>query len=436
MQKPCLKLCDDIVNRLKNKNSHLAPFLSILRASTLIKNSSNETVFTLKLPSTLYKERVEKNYSQIFEKEISTVHKSPFRFEVIVSEKKQKPIIIKKKLSTQKIKVQKKEAKNYLFNPSFVFKNFVSGSSNPVVLNFFKGLAQNPNSCSSVFIFGKTGCGKTHLLQAFCQEVLEKNPHFPLLYFSGEKFLQECVSSIRTNQFENFQKKFQNNCQVLIIDDLQGIEKGFRSQEEFFHTFNALTEKGGLVICSCDRLPSEIKKLQNRIQTRLSGGIVLRINSSDLETRTEILSQKAKQKKLLLSQTILKFLAERSENISTRETEGWLNKIKMVCDLSKGKPSLEMVRDILSPHISPFSQTPQGYVQHLAQKNGLSYEKLISSTRTQDVVFVRNKAMYLVREKFPYLSLSQIGNLFGRRSHSTVLHGLKKAQSDKKSIYL
>ena len=424
------KLCKEIITRLKTQNSHLTPFLSILNAS-LLKQISDDK-FSLELPSSLYKERVEKNYLPFFKKEISRLYGKEVTLMVHVSSFV--PNMKKKRLITPR-KEKKPPRSPHLFNPSFSFKNFVSGSSNSLVLQMFKDLSLNPFSYSSVFVYGKTGSGKTHLLHSLGKEIFKTHPEVHLRYLSGERFLQDCVSSIRLQKVEGFQKEFREKCQVLLIDDIQEIEKGLRSQEEFFHAFNSILNRNGLVVCASEKKPAEIKGFQPRIQTRLCGGVVLKINPLTPQVRKDFISLKASQKQIHLSSPVIDFIAEQSESISNRELEGWLNKIKMVCDLGKGKPSLAVVRDTLSSHISPFSQTPQGFIQHIARKNGLSVEKLVSSSRTKSVVFVRNQAMLLVHQKFPYLSLSKIGNLFGRRTHSTVLHALKKACSCKKSIY-
>ena len=325
-------------------------------------------------------------------------------------------------------KNKKKPSKKELFNLLYTFENFISGPSNSLALESLKHASLNPlsNTYSPIFIYGKTGLGKTHLLHALGQNILFQHPSLSLRYLSAERFLHKCVSSIRLNQMDVFQREFRHSCQVLLIDDIQAIERGLASQEEFFHTFNAITDRKGLVVCSCDRLPKEIKKLETRLQTRLSGGLVIQIEPPNLETRIAILQKKSQQKKISLSQEVLSYIAQKSPKSSVRELEGYLNKIKMICDLQNQKPTLFIAQSLFSEESHPTKPlTIEDCIQQTAHQHQISSSLILSKSRAQHIVYARVQAVHLVHKHFPHLSLVQIGHLF-KRSHSTILHILKR----------
>ena len=408
-----------IQHRLEEQFSDRTPFLSFLKAVSL-KQGSQKTQFVLDVPSKLHKEKAQIQLIPLLTQEIhKLIGQQPSQIQIHVNPSKktyQKPLIsqIAKK---EEIKPSSHQA---LFNPLYTFENFVSGPSNEHAFYAIKNVISHPlfNPNNPLFIYGQTGLGKTHLLHALGRALCKQFSR--LYYLSAERFLQECVTSIRTQQMDFFKKKYQQECQILLVDDIQAIEKGVASQEEFFHTFNAITERGGLVVCTCDRLPREIKNMQTRLQTRLAGGVIFEIEPPKIETRIAILQSKAKQKGMHLSEDVLFYIAQNSLH-SVRELEGYLNKIKMVCDLQKQRPSLSFVKTILS---SKESLSVEELLEQVAKEYHVSVQQLRSKSKTKGLVAVRKIAVRQIREKFPHLSLGAIGQFLGGRNHSTILNAL------------
>jgi len=214
-----------------------------------------------------------------------------------------------------------------------------------------------------------------------------------------------------------------------LIDDIQILEKGSASQEEFFHTFNAVHQRGGLIVCSCDRPPRAIKKLQARLQTRLSGGLSAHIDQPKFETRMAILQKKAQERHLFISNEILNFIAKKPLS-SVRELEGVLNKIKMSCEFQNKEPCLKTVRHIFAKNFTKgIPQEIQRIIKDVADSYQIPPSQIYSPQRSKHVVTARNKAIQQIHESFPHLSLNDLGRIFGGRSHSTILHALKKNRS-------
>ncbi len=426
-------LCLQVFKNLKDKYPDQRPFLSFLKTVSLTEGfSKGKRAFTLNVPSSFHKERAKNKLLPLLEKELFSLLNEPLKIEIeVFPTTKKTPPLLSPQISQKKEKYKKNES----FNSTYTFKNFISGPSNSLALGSLKHVSQHPLSSpySPLFIYGKTGLGKTHLLHALGQEILLKHPSLSLHYLSAERFLHRCVTSIRLNQMESFQKQFRNTYQVLLIDDIQAIERGLASQEEFFHTFNAITERKGLVVCSCDCLPTEIRKMETRLQTRLSGGLVIKIDPPDLETRIAILQNKSQQKRISLSQDVLMYIAKKNQDASVRELEGYLNKIKMVCDLQNQEPSLDFIKEMLSKEVINTSSSVEGLIYSVASKHYLSPSKLVSLSRDKNIVYARNQAILLVHEKNPHLSLTQIGRIFGGRNHSTILHSLKQAKKQNRS---
>ena len=421
------KVCLQVLQNLKNKYQDQSPFLSFLKIVRLTERLNQKTrLFTLSVPSRFHKERAKNKLLPLIKKELAQLLDTHYGVQIEIS-----PFQVKTAYKTAPLpSLSKAEKKRGFFNPSYTFDSFISGPSNKWAFHSLKQAGQNPLSCpySPIFIYGKTGLGKTHLLHALGQNISKNHPYFNIQYLSAERFLHKCVTSIRLNQMDAFQKQFRQDCQVLLIDDIQGIERGLASQEEFFHTFNAISERKGLVVCTCDRLPAEIKKLETRLQTRLSGGLVIQIEAPDLETRMAILQSKAHQKQISLSQDVISCIAQKNLQSSIRELEGLLNKVKMICMLQGQKPSLDIVQEMLSSHSLLPPTSIEGTIQQVADQHHITPAKLVSSSRNKDVVYVRNQAIYLVRKKFPHLSLNELGRFFGGRKHSTILNALRQAK--------
>ena len=421
-------VCRQALQNLKDKNQDYPLVLSCLKVLSLKESfSKNGRLFTLFVPSSLHKDRVEKRLISHFKKEFfHLLSGEPFKINIIISkqrkQKKELPSFQKSKKNIQK--------KSSIFNPAYTFENFVPGHSEENNLAFFtaKSLAKKPlqNSNSPFFIFGETGLGKTHLLHSMGHLLQEK---YRCCYLSAERFLYECITAIRCSQMDDFRKKYREQFDILLIDDIQTLEKGSASQEEFFHTFNAIHQKGGLIVCTCDRPPKAVKKLQTRLQTRLSGGLSAHIEQPKFETRTAILQKKAQERRLYLSNEVLTFIAKKPLS-SIREMEGILNKIKMSCEIQNKEPSLKTIRHIFSKNFNRgVPQEIQKIIKETAEACQITSSQLCSPQRSKHIVRARNKALHKVHRSFPHLSLNDLGRIFGGRSHSTILHALKEGKN-------
>lgn len=423
-------ICQQVLKTLKDKNRSYFPILSCLDTLSLqeVPSNSEERVFNLTVPSLFYRNHVEKKLISSFKSELlKLLSGKPFKINIIVSKQKEK-----KNTNFQKKETVSLPTKSSLFNPAYTFESFVPGHSEENNLAFYtaKSLAryplQSPNS--PFFIYGETGLGKTHLLHSMGHLLQNK---YRIRYLSAERFLYECITSIRLHQMEDFRKKYREQIDILLIDDIQTLEKGTASQEEFFHTFNTLHQKGGLIVCSCDRPPKAIKKLQTRLQTRLSGGLSTQIEQPKFETRIAILQKKAKEKQLTLSSDVLSFIAKKPLS-SVRELEGVLNKIKMFCEIQNTPSSLKTVRQIFTKNLQKgVPQEIQKIIKDIANSYQITSAQLCSPQRSKHIVSARNKAIHLVYERFSHLSLNDLGRIFGGRSHSTILHALKEQKKNR-----
>lgn len=425
-----LSVCQQVCRNLEKKYKDYLPIQTYLNSIKINeKKEGSVLIFTLSSPSAFLKQRIEQKVLPLFKKELALLmNNSSFQIQssidkILSNSKKQanppKATPIKKVNSSS---LQKKNP----FNSLYTFENFISGPSNNMAFSAVKNLAQTPlsNPYSPLFIHGKTGLGKTHLLHALGQKLFFEKPELKIHYLSAERFLYECVQAIRQGCMDLFRKQYRDNSHILLIDDIQAIEKGHSSQEEFFHTFNTISEKGGLIVCTCDRLPREIKKMETRLQTRLSGGLVIQIDPPDLETRMAILQRKAKQRNIPLPHEILLFIAQIS-TASIRELEGNLNKIKMACEIQNQKPELTFAKKVFSQETSSTTYIDE-ILEHIASEYHISIAQMLSSSRSKTVLKARQKAICTIHKRFNHLTLSEIGRVFGGKSHSTILYTLRK----------
>ena len=420
-------ICQKVLQTLRVKNEGVLPVLSCINALNIEEKATNKKkrVFVLTVPSLFFKQRIESRLLDQLLEELKSFSKEPFSIEFNVSGKK----IVLPKSQAKKIppKISKAPSvKKTVFNPSYIFENFIPGSSNENNLAFFtaKNLAENPlgNQNSPFFIYGASGLGKTHLLHSIGNRL--NIPSEKVFYLSAERFLYECVSAIREDQMDSFKQKYRRDALVLLIDDIQSIERAPRSQEEFFHVFNSIHERGGLIVCTCDRPPSSLKKMEKRIQTRLLSGIFAQIEPPKTETRLAILQKKSQEKKLRLSAEALSYLAKIPSS-SVRELEGFLNKISMFSSIQKRDLSFVEIKNLFGKQ----EESPSLKVQEVIKEVALAYQitpsQLCSSQRAKHIVRARRVAIKKVRKHFPDLSLSEIGRFFGGKSHSTILHHLQ-----------
>ena len=317
-------------------------------------------------------------------------------------------------------------------NPKYVFETFVTSSFNRLAHAAALNVAKNPGQGNNpLFMYGGVGLGKTHLMHAIGHEVLKNDPDKRVLYITSEKFTNELINSIRDNTPEAFRQKYRN-IDLLMVDDIQFLSKKIQTQEEFFHTFNALYQANKQIVLSSDRPPKELKDLEERLSSRFAGGMVTDIQPPDLETRIAILQKKAYMEKIDVDNEALAYIANRIDS-NIRELEGGLTRVVAYADLIGENITTDLVADALKdvyPESHSKEITMDVIQEVVASYYNLKVDDLNSSKRTKALAFPRQIAMYLCRE-LTDTSLPQIGEFFGGRDHTTVLHAHNKISEEK-----
>lgn len=314
-----------------------------------------------------------------------------------------------------------------MLNPKYTFDTFVIGNSNRFAHAASLAVAESPSDAyNPLFLYGGVGLGKTHLMHAIGHYMLHENPAIKLVYITSENFTNELISAIQNNRNTEFREKFRN-VDVLMVDDIQFIAGRDSTQEEFFHTFNQLHASGKQIIISSDKPPRDIPTLEERLRSRFEWGLIADIQKPDYETRIAILRKKAQVEHIDVSDDIIAFIAEKIES-NIRELEGSLTRIIAYASLS-GKPltmavAEEALKNILSIK-DPKRITPDMITQAVSDFYGISPADVKSSKRNREIALPRQIAMYLTRDMTD-LSLPRIGDAFGGRDHTTVMHACDK----------
>ncbi|GFR35084.1 chromosomal replication initiator protein DnaA [Thermobrachium celere] len=316
-------------------------------------------------------------------------------------------------------------------NPKYTFDTFVVGNSNRFAHAASLAVAEAPaKAYNPLFIYGGVGLGKTHLMHAIGHYILNNNPKARVVYVSSEKFTNELINSIKDDKNVEFRNKYRN-VDVLLIDDIQFIAGKERTQEEFFHTFNALYEANKQIIISSDRPPKEIPTLEDRLRSRFEWGLIADIQPPDFETRIAILKKKADMENLQVPNEVMVYIANKIQS-NIRELEGALIRIVAFASLSNKEISVELATDVLKDIISNKNNkqiTVELIQDVVASYYNLRIEDFKSKRRTKNVAYPRQIAMYLAR-KLTDLSLPKIGEEFGGRDHTTVIHAYEKISED------
>jgi chromosomal replication initiator protein len=318
-----------------------------------------------------------------------------------------------------------------MLNPKYTFETFVIGAGNRFAHAASLAVAEAPaKAYNPLFIYGGVGLGKTHLMHAIGHYVLQQNPSAKVMYISSEKFTNEFIHAIMNNKAEEFRNKYRN-IDVLLIDDIQFLAGKEQTQEEFFHTFNALHEAGKQIIISSDRPPKEIPTLEDRLRSRFEWGLTTDIQTPDLETRIAILYKKAKADGLDIPDEVILYIANKIDT-NIRELEGALIRVVAYSSLTNRDLSRELAEDALKDIISPAKAkviTITDIQRVVGEHFDLKIEDFKAKKRTKAIAFPRQIAMYLARELTDF-SLPKIGSEFGGRDHTTVIHAHEKISKE------
>ena len=320
-----------------------------------------------------------------------------------------------------------------VLNPRYTFDSFVVGNSNRFAHAASLAVAEGPaKAYNPLFIYGGVGLGKTHLMHAIGHYALEQNPNISVVYVTSETFTNDLISAIGKKSMVDFRNKYRN-ADILLIDDIQFVAGKESTQEEFFHTFNALYEANRQLVISSDRPPKDIPTLEERLRSRFEWGLTADIQPPDIETRIAILRKKAKDDNLVIDQEILSYIATHVQS-NIRELEGALVRVTAHANLHNAPLSLETVAEALKDILkAPVHQpvTIEGIMEIVANYYAIKVSELKSKRRTRNITFPRQIAMYLARD-LTDSSLPEIGQAFGGRDHSTVIHAVEKIESELK----
>lgn len=437
------QIWESVKKNIKIKNPNNAYLETWFSPIELIdtEESHKGTVFKLGVPTDFHKNWISDNFLDRICQEISSVVQKPFQVQLVVVPELEKsstpeseqttltvaPIVSSAPEQDSGYSTLSKSLRQVL-NTEYTFSTFVVGRNNEFAHAACYNVAKNPGGgYNPLFICGPTGMGKTHLLNAVGNHIQESFPQLKIRYVSTEAFLNEFVSGIRRNEMAKLRKKYRDDCDVLLLDDIQVLGRGEAFQEEFFHTMNAFFDRGRQVVVASDRMPRDISGLEDRIRTRLEWGLIADIQMPDVETRVAILRYKAEKKGLQVPDDVVNFIARISKR-SIRELEGNLNKVKMFTELRALPISLDLAKHILASHSSESQQLTVEDIQKLVSDHfQIKISDLKSANRSKPIVVARQIAMYLVKT---YLekSLIDIGRAFGGRDHTTVISALRRIE--------
>lgn len=386
---------------------------------------------TLEVPDIFFKQWVEVNYLIQIKETLKTLAKNDFQINFEVN-----PSLLKRR--TNKIfrsihkSFQEEPLDSLRLNPRFTFENFIVGASNRMAHAASLAVSNAPGkSYNPLFIYGGVGLGKTHLMQAIAHYILAKNPQSKVKYISSEKFTNELILSIQNRTTQRFRQKYRS-IDALLIDDIHFLSGKEAVQEEFFHTFNELYDYHKQIVISSDKPPKEIPKLEDRLVSRFSWGLVVDIQPPDFETRIAILKKKLENEPIKIEGEVITFVAE---NITTniRELEGALIRIIAYSLIENKTITLNLAKDILKDMVKEIYKriTPRMIIEKVSEYFGLPLENIKKNKRNKNLVIPRQIAMYLIRE-LTDLSLPEIGIIFGAKHHTTVLYAHKKIKTDLK----
>lgn len=320
-------------------------------------------------------------------------------------------------------------------NPKYTFESFIVGASNDLAYTACRAVSKDPGTkYNPLFLYGGVGLGKTHLMQAVGNEVTKRNPSARILYTNTETFVNEFLDCIRYKR--KWDASRYRNVDVLIIDDMQFIAGKEKTQEEFFHTFNALHQANKQIIISADKPPKAIPTLEERLRSRFEWGMAIDIQSPDFETRCAILQTKANQSGFTLNRETVEFLAT-SIQTNIRELEGGLNQLLAFCEMRGVEPDLQTAQGLLGNvrQSRPHHLTPRQVIEKTAKHFQLETVDICSPKRDKHIVVPRQIAMYLLRSEL-HLSFPKIASELGRKDHTTAIHSVEKIEKEIKLNYV
>lgn len=398
-----------------------------------VKNVTDSTI-ELSVPNRFILEWVSEKYNALIQEAITSLTGSKYIIIFTVSESAHKDKVPEAASIISEEPKKKDRAKASSFSPTlygkFTFDTFVCGSSNQFAYAASQAVATNPaSSYNPLFIYGGVGLGKTHLLYAIGNYILQHDKISKIFYYTSETFMNEMINSIRNQKMDDFRNKFRK-ADVLLIDDIQFMVGKESTQEEFFHTFNTLYESHKQIVIASDKYPKEIPGLEERLRSRFEWGLIADIQPPDTETKIAILKKKSEQSKINLPDEVALFIASGTTN-NIRELEGMLIRLGAYASLTGSEINLPMARESLKDIIIDKSKdiTIEMIQKMIADHFRLKVSDLKSNKRLKNIVVPRQIAIFLSRE-LTKTSYPEIGERFGGKDHSTIIHSVKKIEQE------
>lgn len=392
--------------------------------------SVDKHILTILVPDALFLEYVKKKYEFLLKVTIEELTGISCEITFIPKDSIKEEEPEKKLIQNHTAAVSQLAIQNANLNPRYTFDTFVVGKNNNLAHAASLAVAESPGEIyNPLFIYGGVGLGKTHLMHSVAHFILKNNPSANILYVTSEKFTNELIDAIRNKNnvsTTEFREKYRTN-DVLLIDDIQFIIGKESTQEEFFHTFNALYEAKKQIIISSDRPPREIETLEDRLRSRFEWGLTVDIQQPDYETRMAILRKKEELEGYNIDNEVIKYIASNIKS-NIRELEGALTKIVALSKLNNREINIELAEEALKDLISPNAVkevTPQLILNVVAEHFGINTLDIIGQKRSKELVFPRQIVMYLCGDMTTE-SLQNIGKALGGRDHTTIIHGTKK----------
>ena len=377
----------------------------------------------LEVPNEFYKNMIESRYSPLIKTALTYITNKSYNISIIEEDEKEEI-----KVKTPSVSAP---ANRNTLNPNYTFEKFVIGNSNKFAHAASLAVAEDPGDIkyNPLFLYGGVGLGKTHLMQAVGNHILMNFPEKSIKYVTGEQFTNELVNALKDSKMEEFKNKYRS-IDVLMIDDIQFIAGKEKSEEEFFHTFEALHKNNKQIILTSDRPPKELYSFNERTKTRFEWGVMADLSAPEFETRLAIIHKKMDMEGYFIDDNVAEYIAKTiTSNI--RELEGAIKKIIAYQDLMKEDITLETAEKIIIDFNISKSKTitPDACIKAVEKHFNLKDGDLVSQKKTKDISYPRQMCMYIMRE-LTKQSLPKIGQALGGRDHTTVLHGIKKIEND------
>lgn len=411
--------------KLKISEQNFSTWIAPIHPIKIVGNQLN-----VEVPNKFIKDWINDNYKSEIEKTLSDVGTVNYVLNIVINKKainkKTKKIDTVKVEKEINIKINTENIPN--LNSKYTFDTFVAGTSNQFAHAAAMAVSNNPaTTYNPLFIYGGVGLGKTHLINAIGNEIYKRDSNTKICYYSSEKFTNELINSLRHAKMNEFRNKFRS-IDILLIDDIQFIAGKKSTQEEFFHTFNALYESHKQIIVTSDKFPKEIPELEERLRSRFEWGLIADIQAPDTETKQAILKMKADQNNIEITEDVIYFIANSISN-NVRELEGYLIRIGAYSSLTSTPITIQMAQKVLKNILIENSKeiTIEKIQKKVADHFQIKISELKSSKRQKNIVFPRQIAMYISRN-LTSLSYPEIGTKFGGKDHSTIIHAIKKIE--------